>query len=125
MEFRGRIYKVMPVKSGKSEAGNEWRKQEFIFEYFENKDQRWSDKVVLSAMNGRIEEYDLREGDEVTIGFDHRVREWNGKWLTEFHIYKFEKHMASPYVAQPAEQPTQAPQRDVPPPTEGEDDLPF
>ena len=54
MEFKGRIMKVLPVTSGTSQNGNEWKKQEFVFEYFEQQTDRYSDKVCLSIMNGRI-----------------------------------------------------------------------
>ena len=90
MEFKGRILKVMPVQTGTSANGG-WRKKEFIFEYFEHDTDRWSDKVVLNAMNERIDEYDLHEGDEVRVGFSHGVKEYQGRWYPEFHIYKFEK----------------------------------
>ena len=41
MEFKGRIMKVLPVTSGTSQNGNEWKKQEFIFEYFEQQTDRY------------------------------------------------------------------------------------
>ena len=96
MEFKGRIYKVYPVQSGTSARGNEWRKQDFVFEYFEHDTDRWSDKVLLSVMNERIEEYDLHEGDECIIGFGHSVsNEWKGRVFNELRLYKFEKIGAS------------------------------
>ena len=91
MEVKGRISKILPMRKGTRSDGSEWRSQEFIVEFFETPDQRWSDKVVLNAMNERIDEYDLHEGDEVRVGFSHGVREYQGKWYPEFHIYKFEK----------------------------------
>ena len=91
MEFKGRIMKVFPVVSGTGKSGQEWKRQEFVFEYFEHETDRWTDKVVLSVMNDRIEEYDLHEGDEVTIGFGHSVREWNNKYFNEMRVYKLEK----------------------------------
>lgn len=90
MEVQGRISKILPMRKGTRSDGSEWRSQEFIVEFFETPDQRWSDKVVLNAMNERIDEYDLHEGKEVRVGFSHGVREYQGKWYPEFHIYKFE-----------------------------------
>ena len=95
MEVQGRIYKVMPIRKGNKSDGSEWRSQEFIVEFFETPDQRWSDKVVLSVMNERIDEYDLHEGEEVNVGFSHGVREYQGRWYPEFRIYKFEKKVAA------------------------------
>ena len=91
MEFKGRIYKLFPIQSGKSAKGNDWEKQDFIFEYFEHETDRWSDKVLLSIMGERIRDADLHEGDEVIVGFGHNTREWNGKYFNDVRCYKLEK----------------------------------
>lgn len=91
MEFKGRIMKVLPVESGTSQNNNEWKKQYFIFEYFERQTDRYSDKVCLSIMNDRIAEYDLHENDEVLIGFGHSIREYQGRYFNELRLYKFQK----------------------------------
>ena len=91
MEFKGRIYKVLPEQSGTNREGKEWRRLDFIFEYFEQADDRYTDKVALSIMNERIKECDLHEGEEVTIGFGHTVREYQGKYYNDIRCYKIEK----------------------------------
>ena len=98
MEFQGRIAKVLPMRQGTStRTGNEWYAQPFVFEYFENPTDRWSDKVLLSIMGERIREADLHEGDEVIVGFGPNTREWNGKYFNDVRCYKLEK------VAKPAD----------------------
>lgn len=121
MEVQGRISKILPLRKGTRSDGSEWRSQEFIVEFFETPDQRWSDKVVLNAMNERIDEYDLHEGKEVRVGFSHGVREFQGRWYPEFHIYKFETVAASPQPTIKEPTPTAAPE----PAQEKKDDLPF
>ena len=123
MEVQGRISKILPMRKGKRSDGSEWRSQEFIVEFFETPDQRWSDKVVLSAMNERIDEYDLHEGKEVRVGFSHGVREYQGKWYPEFHIYKFETVAAQPQPTVKVEEPT-APAPE-PAQEKKDDNLPF
>ena len=111
MEFKGRIMKVLPVTSGTSQNGNEWKKQEFVFEYFEQQTDRYSDKVCLSIMNDRIAEYDLHENDEVLIGFGHSIREYQGRYFNELRLYKFQKlaqAQPEPKTAQGQAQGTQA-----------------
>lgn len=132
MEFKGRIQKVFPIQSGKSARGTEWSRQDFIFEYFEHETDRWSDKVLLSAMNERISEYDLHEEDVVVVGFGHSVREYQGKYFNEVRLYKLEKVKAveSSQTAQKAPQSTQqvvVEQQPTTPPANAEksDDLPF
>lgn len=139
MEYTGRINRVLPIQSGTTEKGP-WQRQEFVFEYYENQNDRWSDKVLLSVMNDRIKEYDLHEGDEVTIGFGHNIREWQGRLFNEVRIYKFEKVKGVAVVQQqtgleqgnqpsgqsaPQAQQQAAPQAAVEQPKQGEDDLPF
>lgn len=91
MEFVGRIQKVFPLQSGVSQNGNNWERLDFVFEYFENPSDRYSDKVLLDVMNDRIKELDLKEGDQVRIGFGHSVREYNGKVFNQLRAYKIEK----------------------------------
>ena len=137
MEFKGRINRVLPIQSGTTEKGP-WQRQEFVFEYFENENDHWSNKVLLSVMNDRIKEYDLHEGDEVTIGFEHNIREWQGRIFNDMRIYKFYKVKGIAVVQQqtvPAGQPSgqseqqtakqEKPQPIVEQPKQGEDDLPF
>ena len=101
MEFRGRIYKLFPIQSGKSAKGTDWQKLDFIFEYFENPTDRWSDKVLLFIMGERITEADLHENDEVVIGFGHSVREWQGKYFNDVRVYKLEKVAKAQATAKP------------------------
>ena len=90
MEFKGRIYKVLDEQTGTNKEGKVWRRLEFIFEYFENENDRYSDKVVLSIMNDRIDQYKPQENDNVLIGFGHNVREYQGRWYNELRMYKYE-----------------------------------
>ena len=53
MEFYGRISRVLPIRSGTSQKG-EWMVLPFVFEYFENADQRWPDRVLLETMDSNI-----------------------------------------------------------------------
>ena len=53
MEFEGRIQRVLPVRSGTNSRG-EWKTMPFVFEYFENAEQRWSDKVMLETFDTNI-----------------------------------------------------------------------
>ena len=103
MEFKGRIYKVLDEQSGTNREGNPWRRLEFIFEYFENENDRYSDKVVLSIMNDRIEQYKPQENDNVPIGFSPNVREYQGWWYNELRVYKYEHLVGDPRQAKEAE----------------------
>ena len=79
-------------------------KQEFLFEYFEHETDRYTDKVALSIMNDRIRECDLHEGDEVTIGFGHTVREYQGRYYNDLRCYMIKKADSMPVPPVQAEE---------------------
>ena len=142
MEFTGRIMKVLEPRSGVSEkTGKEWKTQGFIFEYFENPTDRYSDKVYLETFDENII-LQLKENLPVRIGFGHHVRELTNQQgrqmvINEIRIYKFEPQVQqqSPQQSnQPA--PQQQAQAPFPPQVDQfgnplnqggakDDDLPF
>lgn len=123
MEFKGRIYKVLPLQSGTTAKGDTWQRLDFIFEYFERETDRWSDKVLLSVMNDRIREYDIHEGDEVLIGFGHSVREYQERYYNDLRIYKCERLTKTSMSSTVSDKPvTQEPEN---PSGEKPDDLSF
>ena len=149
MEFEGRIQRVLPVSSGTSQRG-EWKKLPFVFEYFENGEQRWSDKVLLETFDtnvmAQIGKY-LKKGADGKVvvengecvllgelkckcGFSHSVRTFDRQdgtkaTINEVRMYKFEvlaqwAAVAQQQAQQPAFQPQTQPQGGG-----DEDDLPF
>lgn len=134
MIFQGRIAQIMPIQSGTGENGKEWRKQEFVFEYFENPTDRWSDKVILSIHGDNIEKYALQEGEEVIIGFGHNIsKEWKGRVFNELRMYKFERvsgAKSSPQSRESVSAGSNATEQTKTQPAQnngqnGDDDLPF
>lgn len=154
MEFEGRISRVLPVRSGTSQRGA-WVVLPFVFEYFENPDQRWSDKVLLETMDtnimAQIGAY-LKKGPDgkavvengecvllaelnCRIGFSHSVRQYDRQdgsraTINNVSIYKFE--VLAEGVATGSQQTGQQPAAAQPaaqpaaePAKVEEDDLPF
>lgn len=135
MEFIGRILRVFPQQRGVSQrTGNEWVQQSFVFEYFEDPNQRYSDKVVLQTFDTNVMAK-LEENAQVRIGFGMNIREYmkDGKLsvFNEPRMYKFERidgaAATAPQPAPQTEQPAAAPLPPAQPPQSGEkaDDLPF
>lgn len=133
MEFIGRILKVFPQQRGVSQrTGNEWVQQSFVFEYFEDPNQRYSDKVVLQTFDTNVMAQ-LEENAQVRIGFGMNIREYikDGKTsvFNEPRMYKFERLDAAEAAPQPApqtEHPAAAPFQPAQPQSdEKKDDLPF
>lgn len=115
MEFEGKISRVLPVRSGTSKAGNEFKALPFVFEYFEDDNQRTSDKVLLETNDQHImaqigaflkkgadKKAVVENGECVMlgeikckIGFSHSVRQYMKKdgtqgLLNNIWIYRFE-----------------------------------
>ena len=152
MEFEGRISKVLPVRSGTGKNG-EWKALPFVFEYFENDDQRWSDKVLLETMEpgimGKIGAYVERGADHKGIlengcmklkgeikcrcGFSHSVRDWTDKegkmsYFNQVRLYKFEILTEQNVAVAQQQAQQQAPSFQPPypqPAVQDNDDLPF
>lgn len=131
MEFVGIVSKVLPIKSGTSQrTGNEWRSLPFIFEYYENDNDRYADSVVLETFDEKVIN-NLKEGMEIRCGWGHKARtitKQDGTTSTynELRLYKIESIKKA--KQQEAQAQTVAPQQppQAPPPTEEEqDDLPF
>lgn len=130
MEFEGRIIRVLPIRSGKGQNGNEWKRLPFVFAYFENADQRWEDKVLLETWNtnqmadiarfcdvgpdGKV----IVENGNVKLktldikckcGFSHNVRDVSKRdgsgmaTFNEISCYKLEIAAETPQTPQPTE----------------------
>ena len=124
--------KVLPKQEGVSErTGNAWAHQSFVFEYFEDPNQRYSDKVLLQTFDTNVMAQ-LEENAQVRIGFGMNIREYikDGKTsvFNEPRMYKFERLDAVENVAAPqTEHPAAAPFPPAQPQQSDEkkDDLPF
>ena len=122
MEFKGLVYKVLPVVKGQSARG-EWVKQEVVFEQPDEFNRKivvgfWGDKAQDAAA--------LKPGEMVEVAVNIESREYNGRWYTEARAWKLTRGAAT--------QPAAPAMPDMPPmPTVEEpsyasleaDDMPF
>ena len=109
MEIQGRIIQVMPLASGVSKAGNNWKKQEYLLE---TKDQ-YPRKVLFNFFNNNVDQYPLQVGDDIILSFDIESRSFTGRdgverSSTEIRGFKAEK--VTDQQAQPADFSPAAPQ---------------
>ena len=149
MEYKGRISKVLPVRSGTGKNG-EWKALPFVFAYYETPDQRWEDKVLLEAYDtnvmAQIAKYCEVGADKKVVvengnvklkvldikckcGFSHKVKDVTRRdgsgtaILNEMRCYKLE--IVGQTQQQPQQQPTAPPAPAVIPIPADTDDLPF
>ena len=132
MEVKGRIKKVLQVRSGVSQrTGNEWKALPFVVEFFENPTDRFPDSVVVETMDTNLMP-SIREGVDVKIGISHHVREYEGRMYNEVRMYRFEligSQQPADNVQAAGANNNPQPQQNAPTGTENaggdSDDLPF
>lgn len=101
MEASGKIIAVLPLQSGTSKAGREWKKQEYVLETHDS----FPRKVKFDFFGDRVDQFPLAIGDEVTVSFDIESREFNGRWYTDIRGWKAEKGAAPMGQADFGQQP--------------------
>lgn len=95
MEIRGKIVELLPEKSGQS-ANGQWRKQEYILETESN----FPKKICFMAWGDKIDQFNIRQGDNVEVAIDLESREYNGRWYTDVKAWKVSKGDTSTENAQ-------------------------
>ena len=78
MEATGKIIAVLPANSGVSQrTGNAWRTQTFVMETIE----QYPKKIPFEVFGeDRIKQFNIQNGETLTISFDIDGREYNGRW---------------------------------------------
>lgn len=90
-KIQGRIIIAMPETGGTGKNGNPWKKQEFVLETADN----YPKKILFTLWGEKIEQYNLREGEQVTAFVDIESREYNGRWYTDLKAWKVDKSGAA------------------------------
>ena len=98
MTFKGIITAAMPVASGTSKNGKEWRRASYILQY-DNSNEQYPKSVLFDVMGDKIEQLDIKQGVEYEVEIDFSTREYNGRTYMS----------ASAWKATPTQQPQQAP----------------
>lgn len=127
MEITGKIKVVCPAKTGVSQkSGNEWKSQEFVVET----EGDHSESCVFNVFGeDKINEFNLKVGELVTVSINLDAREYNGRWFNSLRAWRVMKAQAAQPVQQAAQQPTVV-QQPAQPQKQNiqvapEDDLPF
>ncbi len=134
MELSGKIIAVLPANSGvSSRTGNPWMSQEYVLEV----PGQYPRKCLFRIFGeDRIKQFNIQNGEDVTVSFDIDAHEYNGRWFNEIRAYNVARgtapvaaSQATPFPPQ-QEAVSQAATDPFPPAQEpaGEgsaDDLPF
>lgn len=100
MELTGKIIVVQEAKSGtSSKTGNPWMMQEYVIEVPGQYPRHCAFTVFGED---RIEQLNIKNGENLTIQFDIDAREYNGKWYNDFRAYNVIRGQQIPQPVQPA-----------------------
>lgn len=143
MEITGKVIFILPLRSGISKNGKEWKSQEFVIEIPGN----YPRKICINIFGDKIDTFNLQLGGNYHVFFDVDAKEFNGRWYNSFNAFKvelmgtiadngYDGNNGAPYQAQDGihrqQPPKSAPMPQQPnmfPPqksnADGNDDLPF
>ena len=86
MELEGIIIQINPLQSGEGRNGT-WKKQEFIVE---TKSQ-YPKKVCVTVWGDKIDQFGLKQNEDVTLSIELESREYNNRWYTDVRAWKVER----------------------------------
>ncbi|CUH46411.1 DUF3127 domain-containing protein [Ruegeria atlantica] len=86
MEISGKIIEILPEKSGASANGT-WRKQEYVLET----DGQYPKKICFMAWGDKIDQFEIRKDESLTVSIDLESREYNGRWYTDVKAWKISR----------------------------------
>lgn len=122
MDIQGKIIKLLDEQKGEGRNGA-WRKREYVLETGD----KYPRKICFNLWGDKIDQFAVKEGDNVRVFFDLESREFNGRWYTDVKAWKIENaaSISSEQHLQdwPPASEEPGPMNSAPPPTE--DDLPF
>lgn len=123
MEIQGRIIAVLPLREGTSSKGA-WQSQEYVVETHD----QYPKKLVFNVFGAdKINQFAIKQGEELKVSFDIDAHEYNGRWFNNIRAWAVQR--VGNVSAQPTQtmvmnsQPVQ--QQAVPQQQGQSDDLPF
>lgn len=86
MQLTATLVQILPLQTGAGKNGP-WKKQDIILESTTDK---YPKKVCVSIWGDKIDENQLKIGNQITVSFDVESREYNGRWYTDIKAWKIE-----------------------------------
>ena len=86
MEITGKVIFILPLRSGISKNGKEWKSQEFVIEIPGN----YPRKICINIFGDKIDTFNLQRGGNYHVFFDVDAKEFNGRWYNSVTAFKVE-----------------------------------
>ena len=90
MELTGKITNILPIQSGTSKNGNEWKKQEVIIQT----EEQYPKNICITLWGNTISS-NIKQDDKIKASVDIESREYQGKWYTTVKAWKIDLVSAS------------------------------
>lgn len=90
LKLQGKIKTILPLETGTTQAGKEWKKQIFVIsnnDGYEGKEQQFAFEVFGTEKVDKFNQYN-KEGKEVEVFFNIGCNEWKGKYYTSLQAWK-------------------------------------
>lgn len=85
MQLTAKLLQLLPLQTGTGKNG-QWKKQDIIVET----EGQYPKKICISIWGDKINESQLKVGEQLSISFDVESREYNGRWYTDIKAWKIE-----------------------------------
>ena len=129
MELTGKIIAVLAAQSGVSaRTGNNWMSQDYVIEV----PGQYPRKCLFRIFGeDRIKQFNIQQGEDLTIQFDIDAHEFNGRWFNDIRAYNVIRGQQPVAAATAAPFPPAGATAPFPPAQEpaatesSSDDLPF
>lgn len=87
MDINGKVIQVFDKVTGVGKNGNNWQKQEFILE----QPGQYPKKVMVALWGDKVEQFAVKNGEELTVSVDVESREYNGRWYTDVKAWNIQR----------------------------------
>jgi hypothetical protein len=107
MELTGRIIAVLPAQSGVSaRTGNSWMSQDYVIEV----PGQYPRKCLFRIFGeDRIKQFNIQQGEDLTVQFDIDAHEFNGRWFNDIRAYNVIRGQVAPMAGAPVGAPQASP----------------
>lgn len=106
MQFKGIITTAMPIATGTSASGKEWKRASYILTYDKSNEQ-YPKSILFDVIGDRIEQLGLQQGKEYEVDVDFSTREYNGRTYMSASAWKAAE-IGAQQTMQTAPQPSQS-----------------
>lgn len=99
MDLTGRIIAVLPAQSGTSaRTGNPWMSQDYVIEV----PGQYPKRCVFRVFGeDRIRQFNIQNGEDLTVQFDIDAHEFNGRWFNDVRAFNVLHGVAAPVAGAP------------------------